>query len=405
LIAAVVVACGFGLTFPALVLPDSPTYLEPARSWARGDGLMEAPGQPLQYRLPAYPLLLGLVIRAFGDSLHAITMVQVLLHVGAMLLARQMLLGVSVPAADGCAALGILYPPFLTATATVLQETMLSFLAALFAWCLWRAAEAPGAVRSFAAGASLGLAALGKVVILPLALPAAALLAMAPRRSWLRPAACLLGVATVVLPWALRNRAVLGRLEVTNGNGGHTFLGGAVSNTIEDWYGFPEYREALERWQAGGRRKEPLLDRYLFGVGLERVKAEPGRWLALVAGRVVRFMLPARHWMAQRGLSTPGTLTPFFVLGALFQGLLFLATAWLVCEVALRRLPLRFLIGPAIVFWHQFVYAVMYVSPRYNVSVGALLAGSAVLSWCVTSGPREGRLRLGRGLGREGEPP
>ncbi len=405
LIAAVLVACGFGAAFPALVLPDSPTYLEPARSWARGDGLMEAPGQPLQYRLPAYPLLLGFVIRAFGDSLHAITMVQVLLHVGAMLLARQMVRRVSLAAADWCAALGILYPPFLTATATVLQETMLSFLAALFAWCLWRAAEAPAATRSFAAGASLGLAVLGKVVILPLALPAAALLAMAPRRSWLRPAACLLGVTVVVLPWALRNKAVLGRLEVTNGNGGHTFLGGAVSNTIEDWYGFPEYRAALERWNAGDRLKQPVLDRYLFGVGFERVEAEPRRWLSLVAGRVVRFMLPARHWMGQRGLSTPGTITPLFVLGALFQGLLFLAAAWLGIQALRRRLPATLLIGPAIVFWHQLVYAVMYVSPRYNVSVGPLLASSAALCWCVTLGLREGRLPRGGGLGREGEPP
>ena len=328
--------------------------------------------------VPAAP---GLVFRVFGESLRAVSLVHVAFHVGAMLLARALVRRCHAGAADWAAAAAIVYPPFLTAAATVLQETMLAFLAAMFAWCLWRAAEGEGVARPFVAGVSLGVAALGKVVILPLALPAAVLVALVPRRSLPRAAALLLGTALVVMPWALRNKAVLGRFEVTNNNGGHTFLGGAVTNNIEDWYAFPEYREALARWEAGDRLKEPVLDRYLYGVGLARVQDDPRRWLGLVAGRVVRFMLPARHWMGQVGLSAPGTVTPFFVVAAAFQALLFLAAALLAIDVARRRAPLVFLIGPAIVLWHLAVYAAVYVSPRYNVTVGPLLVASAALWW------------------------
>jgi 4-amino-4-deoxy-L-arabinose transferase-like glycosyltransferase len=317
----------------------------------------------------------------FGESLRAVSLVHVVLHVGAMLLARSLVRRVHAGVADWSAAAAIVYPPFLTAAATVLQETLLAFLAALFAWCLWRAADDDGVVRPWVAGLAVGVAALGKVVILPLALPAALLVAIVPRRSLLRAAVLVLGTALVIVPWALRNKAVLGRFEVTNGNGGHTFLGGAVTNNIEDWYAFPEYREALARWEAGGRSKEPVLDRYLYGVGLARVKADPARWLGLVAGRVVRFMLPARHWMGQVGVSAPGTVTPFFVVAAAFQALLFLATALLAIDVVRRRAPLVFLIGPAIVFWHLAVYAAVYVSPRYNVTVGPVLIASASLWW------------------------
>jgi len=378
---AVAVALVFGAAFPALLLPDSPLYLEPARSWARGDGLMEAPGRPLEGRLPAYPLLLGVILWTVGEHLRAIAVVQVLLHVAAMLLVRQMVRRVSASAADWCAALAIVYPPFLTATATVLQETMLSFLAALFAWRLWRAAEAPSGARAFAAGVALGATVLGKVVILPLAGPAALLLAFVPRRSVVRAAWFVAGVAVIVLPWGLRNRAVLGRFEVTNANGGHALLGGAVSNNITDWHAFPEYVAARDRWAAGERVSQPVLDRYLYKVAWARIGADPVRWVGLVVGRAVRFMLPSRHWMAAQGWTTPGRLPPLFVAGAILQGLAFLAAVLLLGEVFRGRSPLVWGIPPAIVLWHLAAYAVFYVSPRYNVTVGPLIVASAALWW------------------------
>ena len=379
LFAAVGVAFLFGVSCPALVMPDSGTYLEPARAWARGEGLLEAPGQPLQYRLPMFPWLLGVLLRVFGENLRVVTLVHVLLHVGAMLLAREMVRPTSARAADWAAAAAIVWPPFLTATATVLQETMLAFLAALFAWLLWRACERGRLPVALGAGAALGVATLGKALFLPLAVPAALLCALRPRPSLVRAAAFAIGVMLVTLPWAVRNQRVLGRLELTNNNAGHTFLGGTATNNIEHWYTFPEYVEAVARWKAGDHTRQPVLDRYLYEEGVRRVREDPVRWLALVAGRVVRFVLPARHWMGQVGLSTPGTISLGFLIGAAVQAAAFLATAALVLDVFRRRAPWTALIGPAVVFWHLAIYALVYVSPRYNVTVGPLLAASAAL--------------------------
>jgi 4-amino-4-deoxy-L-arabinose transferase-like glycosyltransferase len=376
---AVVIAVAFGIVAPAVELPDSSTYLGAARSWARGEGLMEAPGQPLQYRLPLYPLALGAVIRVFGDSLRAMALANVAFHLGSMLLARAIVARRDRVVADWACALALVYPPFLTATATVLQETLLALAIALFAWALTRAADGERVLPAFGAGAALGLAALGKVVALPLAFPAALLVAFVPRRSPARAAALLLGAACVLMPWAVRNHAVLGRLEVTNNNGGHTLFGGTVSNEIDDWYGFPEYVAAVERWRSAGEVAEPVLDRYLYAAAIERIEADPVRWLRLVGARGLRFMLPSRQWMAAVGWSKPGTVTPGFIAGAVLQVALFVATALLAWTAWRTRQPWGMWIGPAIVFWHLAVYAVAYVSPRYNITVGPLLMSSAAL--------------------------
>jgi 4-amino-4-deoxy-L-arabinose transferase-like glycosyltransferase len=379
LTASIVAALAFGAFARPVTLPDSSTYLAPALSWAQGQGLMEAPGQPLQYRLPLYPLALGIVIRLFGESLRAMTLVNVAFHIAAMLLARALVARRDPAVASWAAALAIVHPPFLTATATVLQESMLSLLLVLFAWSLTCAGESTRNRAAAGAGAALGAAALGKVLVLPLALPAAILLAFVPRRSPSRAAAFLVGLLLVLVPWAIRNRVAFGRFEVTNNNGGHTLLGGTTANDIDDWYHFAEYVQAVERWKADAHRQEPVLDRYLYAVAVERIRADPGRWLSLVAGRVVRFMLPARHWMVAVGWARPGTLSPWFVAGAILQGALFVAAALLVVTVRRRRLPVTLLIGPAIVFWHLAVYAVAYVSPRYNVTIGPVLVSSAAL--------------------------
>lgn len=368
-------AVAFALQLPAVIADDSALYLSPARAWAEGRGLIESPGRPLEYRLPAYPLFLGIGFRLFGESLRLVTLMNLACHIAAVFLAWDLIRGLSRRAADAAAAAALVYPPLLTATAVVLQESFLSLTLSLFAWATHRAATRPGRTVAFLAGASLGLSVLGKVTALPLALPAALLLAVRPSRSFLRPLLFLAGIALLLLPWAVRNQRLFGRFEVTNNNGGHTFLGGTVSNEISDWYGFPEYRAAVRDWEAEGKRGEPVLDRYLYGVGLSRIGADPIGWLELVAGRMVRFMLPARHWLAAVGLSRTGTVSPLYLWAAAFQGLLFVAAAWW-AGVALRNRSLPDLVMPAVIFCHLVVYAAAYVSPRYNVTVGPLLFAS-----------------------------
>ena len=89
LLLAIAAAFAFGAQTGAFLVTDSPSYLDPARAWAQGRGLTEPSGVPLQGRLPAYPLVLGLVIRWLGEGPIAFTLLNVTLLVAGVLFVRQ----------------------------------------------------------------------------------------------------------------------------------------------------------------------------------------------------------------------------------------------------------------------------------------------------------------------------
>jgi hypothetical protein len=292
------------------------------------------------------------------------------------------------------------YPPLLTSAALVLQETLLSLLIAVVFVLAWRAVEGLSIGCSLATGAALGLAALAKPTVLPAGVALVALMGATGRRSWIRAGALAIGGALVLAPWMVRNQRVLGRLEITTGNAGHTLLGGAVSNRIENWNTFPEYVEARREWEQSARAEEPVLDRHLARVALRRIAAHPARWLGLCAERAIRFMLPARTWVVQAGLSRTGTFGPIYLIATAFNVSLFALAAWLSAH-ALRKRDLALLVGPVIVFGHLAVYAVVYASPRYGVTVGPVLIATAGLALAEI---RRGRQRLGAATAAEGAP-
>ena len=294
------VAFAFALGFPALVVDDSPGYLDPARAWAAGQGLREGNGHPLQYRLPLFPLALGVTIRLFGEDPRAFTLMNVGFLVLAALVVRRALLRRGLALADGVAVAILVYPPLLTSAALVL----------------------------------------------------------------------------------------------------HTLLGGTVSNRIDNWNTFPEYVEARREWEQSARAEEPVLDRHLARVALRRIAAHPARWLGLCAERAIRFMLPARTWFVQAGLSRTGTFGPTYLIATAFNVTLFALAAWLSAH-ALRKRDLALLVGPVIVFGHLAAYAVVYSSPRYGVTVGPVLIAAAGLALAEI---RRGRQRLGATTAAEGAP-
>lgn len=382
LAAAIVAALAFGATTPAFVVADSASYLDPARAWAGGRGLSEVDGRPLQGRLPAYPLALGLWVWLFGESRTALTLLNVVLHVLAVLAvhaATGVLLKGRGSLRDSMAALAIVYPPLLTSTAFVLQESLLSFVIALCFLAAVYALDKPSAWRGLLAGASLGLACLAKATALPLLAPLALALWRVGKPSVRRGLASLLGLALLTLPWALRNHAVAGRFEMTNNNGGLSFLGGTVSNTV-DWNGFPELREAMARWEAGEKYRYSIPDRFLYRVALERIQANPLRWTRLVAGRVLRFVLPARAYFVAAGLSRTGSFGPWQVAAIAAQLGLFASALWLAWRTLRDRGPWAYLVGPSIVLVHWAVYSLTFVQARYGVTVGPVLFGCLLLA-------------------------
>lgn len=382
-------ALTFGLRTPAFIVADSASYLDPARAWAGGWGLTEIDGRPLQGRLPAYPLALGWVIWWLGESPTAFTLLNVAFHVAAILAVHravgEMTSGPS-DHRDVVAALALVYPPLLTSAALVLQESLVAFLLAAAYLASVRAFVHPSGRRAFLAGVCLGLACLAKVTALPLTLPLAAGLWRTARPSILRGTLAVLGVGAVLGPWAARNGILVGRFEVTNNNGGAAFLGGTVSNVV-DWGDFAELREAMARWEAGEKARYSIPDRFFYHVALERIASDPAKWLGLVMGRFGRFVLPARGYFVAAGYSRTGTFGPWYVAAIGLQLVLFGAAMVLGCR-AVRRGAWAHLTGPVIILTHWVTYALTFVTPRYNVTVGPILVGCLALVISARSGSR-----------------
>jgi hypothetical protein len=384
-------ALAFALVFPAVVVDDSQSYLQPARAWAAGAGLQEN-GAPLQSRLPAYPLVLGALIRAGGDGPRLFGLANVSFLVGGMLLVAFLLRERGPDLVGAVCGLAMVYPPFLTSAGMVLQESLIGLLLALALALGWRAMESGSLALALATGAALGAAGLAKVTALPLLVPVGLLLAVNERKDRVRRLAALgAGTLIVVAPWVVRNAVVLGHAELTNNNGGITTLGGTVSNEIADWYRFPEYLAARDRWQAAGGGSASALDRELYRVAVQRIEEDPARWLSLVAERVLRFMLPARHWFFQTGRSVPATLGPWYLAAIVVQAALFGSALLVVARTWRRRGPWTHLLPPLVVFHHMTLYALSYASPRYNVTVApALVAGLILAATDEPDPPRAG---------------
>ena len=164
---AVSAAILFAARVPAIETPDSASYLAPARSWAMGQGLREADGSPLAYRMPAFPLSLGVAFRLFGEGPRVVGALNAAFLILAGFMVRRGILQATSPfVADIAAAATITYPPLLSSTALVLQEVFLAFLiAALFLFTREALAQ-PGVRRACVAGGALGACALGKSTVL-----------------------------------------------------------------------------------------------------------------------------------------------------------------------------------------------------------------------------------------------
>lgn len=375
---AIFVAFAFPLYYPALSVDDSPSYVNPARRWARGSGLLEANGAPLQQRLPLYPLTLGLAIRLFGDDPRTLGLLNAGLHVAAILVVRSALPVGALR--DLISGLAIVYPPLLTSSGLVLQESLLGLTLSLVFVAMRPALAVANDRPALVTGMAIGLSALAKTTVLAVAF----LLVLVfwgkprgPRRAF----ATLLGCLITMFPWIAHNRIVSDRVGVANANAAISVFAGTVSNNIEpDWDSFPELLAAKSEWNARDPKERPPFDRFLLGRAIARVVADPWRWMFLAAERAVRFALPARHWFFARGLSRPASLGPIYAVAITCQALLFGAAAWLVFAVSAGRRPPQDLAVPILVFGHQFVYALSYASPRYGATVGPVLFAGLALA-------------------------
>lgn len=279
---------------------DPDNYLPLAHGLARGDGF-QIQGRPTAYRPPLYPIVLAPLVgtgdRRFNLPVAGLHLALGLLTVALTALAARRL-GFGPGRALIAATLVALDPVLVVQSRSVMTETLAAFLLAAAL-----AALADGRERGAALGGlAFGLAALCR----PSTLPAAGLSALAalvappgsigPR---LRRASLLVTLTTVpLLPWALRNRWVLGEAVWTTTHGGYTL---ALANNpiyydeVVDgppgavWQG-PGQRAWFE-WanRAADRMPEPQADRTLRDAALRVIAERPATFCRASIARLGRF--------------------------------------------------------------------------------------------------------------------
>ncbi len=293
-----------------VLLGDGVAYDAWARRIAAGDWW----GNEVFYQAPLYPYVLALVYAVAGPDPLAARLFQALVGAATCVLAaaagRRWF-----DARSGLAAgaLLALYPPAIFFDGEIQKGTLTLFLATALVWLLARRAERlpermaardrdaapPAAPRPgwcLAAGALTGLFALDRENALLLVPLLALWLAATARGGWARraaPAALLVaGAFAVLLPVALRNRAIGGELLLTTAQLGPNFYIGNHAGAdgryqpLVPGRGSAQYERAdataLAERGAGRELTPAEVSRWWLRRSLAFVRDEPGRWLALL---------------------------------------------------------------------------------------------------------------------------
>lgn len=313
-------------------LDDPDGYLRLARSLVAGDGL-RINGRLTAYRPPLYPILLapwvwacdgpGLprALAAFHLGLGALTVGLVVDAARRWGLGRSACwVAATVAAAD---------PVLVVQVRSLMTETLAACLLAGAAWGF----TLRGGRGAAAGGLGLGLAALCRPSLLPVALlTAAAGLVGGPipfkdRLTW--ALTVLVATLAVLCPWAIRNARVLGEPVWTTTHGGYTL---ALANNpayyadVLDgppgavWSG--PNQAAWFRWVDAATAGLPELesDRLLRRAAVDLARAEPARFARATAARLGRFwgLVPASAvYPGPLRWATAAWALPVFVLAAI----------------------------------------------------------------------------------------
>lgn len=411
LLVILVVAAGvrFGFTaalvgFDAPLKGDEANYQRQAEQLAAGEGFVTAWGAPTAYGTPGYPAILAVALRLEGDSPRTTRLLQlrfgVLIVLLTFLLARALF---GVPVALIAAALVAVNPFLVFISGYGLTENPYT-LFVLTALCLVTAKRMTPAWRLCVAGVALGLATLVRPTGFAMALWIAAALAVVAHGLWPRARAALLvfGVTWVafVLPWQLRNLAVMGEWV-----GLSTHAGTALyqSNNIRA-YDVPEWRggvaplEALPEWERLKSLPEVEYNRLALAEGRRFMLENPGRAARMVGWRFVRMWrlksdvglsgIASGWWF--RTDTTLGKIAASFDVGLIYA---VVALPFFLFGVVVTRRRWRELLGVyGVVLVHTATVLVVFGSLRARVPVEPVIAvfAAAGVMWCFR------RLRPGR---------
>jgi hypothetical protein len=297
---------GFGLFYwtDQPLTRDEREYLSLARSLAAGRGyvfdheILSGPVEPFG-RAPGYPVFLAIA----GGGRDVVTAVPTSVKVaqsfvgavGVLLVAALAGRLAGPKAAVAGAAMAAVYPPLVWVSAYAYSEAVFWPFGLLVVWSIDRLTPDHPRLHAsaFASGVLSGAGVLLRAALttfLPLAL-----IWMAIRRG-LRPALLYaLGLALVVLPWAVRNYGHHGRLVIVASDGGVTFWTG--NNPLAAGEGDMAANPRLKEANAALRAQHPALNEeqmepIYYREALAWIRANPGAWVALELKKFFYLVVP-----------------------------------------------------------------------------------------------------------------
>jgi hypothetical protein len=290
-------------------------------------------------REPAPVFLFSAIALLTHDSLPKVALVEILLHLlvlwGIFLLTKQW----SNPhTALFAAALWAVYPPALRLIPQLSGELLATVGVTFGMYFFWRA-RAFGRTRDWLlTGLALGLGVMSRsavlviVAVLIIGLFFENRQSKQPLTAWLRPAGLTsLVVASMVVPWVVRNEIVLGKPVLGTTLSGYVIYRQNYMLGTPDYFHYVGSQEARQAFQAllaahpeiSGEPNEVQMDAFYMQEGIQVIKSYPLRYALLSAFRFIPLWF---NWGIREAYGSPSNAFDYFIM-ALQLGLLTLAIA------------------------------------------------------------------------------
>lgn len=286
---------GAGLEFP-----DEQLHWQLASNLVHQGNLVSDDGR-WAARMPLYPLFLA-PFSALGDAGPLLArFAQALVGAATALIAFRWVWRAARPPAAWIAGVLIALDPFgVFFSQLLLTETVFTFLAVAFGAATWAVLERPErrapVVWLALVAAALPMTRPSSAAWVPCVLILLLILDRNRARAARRATAVVLMVACALIPWAVRNRAVIGAPAWLSSNGGVTLydaLGPQADGSSNQAF----MSEIPELAGLG----EAERDRWLRDAAIREIRANPGRVLRLAAVKLARFWNPFPNYDAYSG--------------------------------------------------------------------------------------------------------
>ncbi len=292
-----IVFCAAVVGFHAPIRGDEIDYHTLAVSLSEGEGFKGEWGRATARRPPLYPLLLSGAYLLFGPGYQVGRALQILL--GVLVVALTYMLGKRLFSSGVsllAAAIAAFNPFLIFISGYLLTENLyicLLLTVIILVVDFFKSPPNPKRTLVFA-GLLAGLCSLAR----PTAFIFSGFLCLVIiiwgrggiRERIVKGAMFAAAVIIVIFPWSARNRAVLGETVIFTTHGGHTFYQG--NNELV--YREPRYRggvaplQALPEWDRIKDAGEVRADSLGWGLGLEFVKENPGKFMELAVSKFAR---------------------------------------------------------------------------------------------------------------------